>query len=253
MLSEFRRASALLEVHPEIVSESYVSDRSGWMVSFDGNGLVASHVMRRTPARFGYGCDRREVSRAIRDHVLQLVKPDSRGSIGLVSGDEGVEWLESHPGCGCAFDRVTPFSSRVFLAAARRSDSTFLVDAISTDGGGIACNVILEQGLCIQELAGMTLAEFALKTSLLPARMLGLEGRKGHFTPGADADVTVYDPVSQKAVLTLVEGRKVLFRGTVARQPGRVICTESGRSRVEAAGLEAVVVRGGIPTLRRRP
>lgn len=70
VLSEFRRASALLEVHPEIVSESYVSDRSGGMVSFDGSGLVASHVMRRTLARFGYGCDRREVSLAIRDHVL---------------------------------------------------------------------------------------------------------------------------------------------------------------------------------------
>lgn len=120
------------------------------------------------------------------------MKPDSRGSIGLVSGDEGVEWLESHPGCGCAFDRVNPFSSRVLLAAARRSDGTFLVDAISTDGGAIARNVILERGMCIQKLAGMTLAEFALKTSLLPARMLGLEGRKGHFTPGADADLPCF-------------------------------------------------------------
>ena len=63
-----------------------------------------------------------------------------------------------------AFDRVNPFSSRVLLAAARRSDGTFLVDAISTDGGAIARNVILEQGMCIQKLAGMTLAEFALKT-----------------------------------------------------------------------------------------
>lgn len=248
---ECERAERLLEAHPEVVCESYVSPRSGGEVGFGPDGLVKSHVVRTTLGRRGYSADRKGVEQALRDRYLGLVRENADGLPELVDGEEGVEWLKGRDGITCSFDQVNPILPRVWFASAKRSDGTFLVDGLSTDGGAIPRNVILALGLSVQKLGGFTPLEFAAKSSLLPARMLGLKS-KGHFTAGADADVTVYDPVSQRAVKTLALGKKVLWDGAVAAGPGRMICTKAGEAAVRAAGVEPVVVEGGIPALDRR-
>ncbi len=40
----------------------------------------------------------------------------------------------------------------------------------------------------------ITLERWVELTSTTPARMFGMHGRKGVITPGADADIVVYDP-----------------------------------------------------------
>ena len=72
---------------------------------------------------------------------------------------------------------VNPPIPRIMLAEVKRDDGSFVVDAISTDGGCIPRNVILSQGLSLVKLDVLTLTEFAQKTSLNPARMLRLKIR----------------------------------------------------------------------------
>ena len=85
---------------------------------------------------------------------------------------------------------VNPEIPRLRIATARRDDSSYVVDCISTDGGGIPRNVTVEKGLALVRLEAMSMNDFARKASYNPARILGLVD-KGHFSIGADADITV--------------------------------------------------------------
>ena len=111
--------------------------------------------------------------------------------------------------------------------------------------------VILSQGLSLVKLDILSLSEFAQKTSLNPARMLRLT-TKGHLTPGADADITVYDYATQSPVASFVEGRKVLWKGEAVAKSATVICTERGRKAIEARGMKAIVVDPGQQVERIR-
>ena len=92
--------------------------------------------------------------------------------------------------------------------------------------------------------------EFAAKTSLIPARMLGLAA-KGFIAPGADADITIYDPAARKAVHAFSSGRQILASGEVVGSGGTVLCTSEGEDAVKKRGLSAQILSCGIPALKR--
>jgi N-acetylglucosamine-6-phosphate deacetylase len=58
------------------------------------------------------------------------------------------------------------------------------------------------------ELAGLPLAEAVEMATLTPARIVGVDDRKGSLVPGMDADITVLDR-NFSIMLTMVEGRIV--------------------------------------------
>ena len=95
------------------------------------------------------------------------------------------------------------------LAQAKRPDGTFVVDAISTDGGCIPRNVAIAVGLSLVKFGALTLPEFVVKTSVNPARHLRLTDR-GHLIEGAAADITVFDFERQCAMETIVAGKTVM-------------------------------------------
>ncbi len=249
-LNECARGAALLEAHPEVVCESYVSPRNGGSLRFGEDGAPESHVICATMKHLGYEPTKAGVEKAFEDGVLGAVKETPDHRVGLVTGREGLEWVLAHPDCGISFDRVNPIVPRVFFATARRKDGTFLVDGISTDGGAIPRNVIVTEGLSLVKMGGLSLIDFAAKTSLLPARILKL-ARKGRLSEGMDADITVFDLARQQPVLSFIGGEKALENGRVAERPGRVICTAAGEAAVRAAGLEPIIAEGGVPTLDR--
>jgi len=55
---------------------------------------------------------------------------------------------------------------------------------------------------------GCSLAEAAAAAARTPARLLGLEGRKGTLAPGCDADIVVLDE-KLRVTLTVARGRIV--------------------------------------------
>ena len=169
---------------------------------------------------------------------------DAGGYSDLCTGEEGLKrWEAADSNVGGSFN-INPPIPRILLAQAKRDDGSFVVDAISTDGGCIPRNVIISQGLSLVKLDVLTLTEFAQKTSLNPARMLRLT-TKGHLSVGADADITVYDYATQTPKVSFVAGRKVLWNGEIVAKGATVICTEHGRKAIEARGMKAIVVDPG--------
>ncbi len=248
-VDETREAIDLLLNNPHIHCESYISPRNGTRLTCFENGEVQSKVTGNCLKRFGFTADKAGIEGAFKANKVWAIC-DRGGYSDLVTGEEGLAlWRSLNTDVGSCFN-VNPPLPRIMLAQAKRPDQSFVVDAISTDGGCIPRNVILEQGLSLVRLDVLTLSEFVAKTSLNPARMLRLKN-KGHLSVGADADITIYDLNTQKAVASFVKGKTVLKGGQVHGTNGTMICTEQGAQYVRDHGIEALVVDPGQPVEER--
>lgn len=247
-MEETAIAIDMLKKNPNIMCESYVSPKNGTRLTCDESGKIQSKVTGNCLRHFGFSEDREGVKKALLAGKAFVVF-DAGGYSDLMTGEEAVKrWEEAGTDVGGSFN-INPPLPRIELAQAKRDDGSFVVDAISTDGGCIPRNVILSQGLSLVKLDILTLPQFVQKTSLNPARMLRLQN-KGHLTVGADADITVYDYATQKPVATFVEGRKVLWDGKAISKGATVICTEHGKKAIEKRGMKAIVVDPGLQIQR---
>lgn len=247
-LEECATAIDMLVNNPNIFSESYVSPKNGTRLTCDENGRIQSKVTGNCLRRFGFTEDRDGVRKAILAGKAFVVY-DAGGYSDLCTGQKALKlWEDAGSDVGGSFN-VNPPIPRIQLAQAKRPDGSFVVDAISTDGGCIPRNVILALGLSLVKLGVLTLTEFAQKTSLNPARMLRLKN-KGHLGVGADADITIYDYVRQEPVASFVAGRPVLQDGCVVGTGASVICTERGARAIARRGMKATVVDPGLQVER---
>lgn len=242
-MEETAIAIDLLKANPNIFCESYVSPKNGTRLTCDKDGKIQSKVTGNCLRAFGFTEDKDGVRAALLAGKAFVVY-DAGGYSDLMTGEEALRrWEAADTNVGGSFN-INPPLPRIALAQAKRDDGSFVVDAISTDGGCIPRNVILSQGLSLVKLDILSLSEFAQKTSLNPARMLRL-ANKGHLSAGADADITVYDLATQTPVASFIEGRKVLFNGELVSKGATVICTEHGKNAIEKRGMKAIVVDPG--------
>lgn len=242
-LEETQMAIDKLLANPNIFCESYVSPRNGTRLTCGPDGKILSKVTATCLTRFGFSADIEGVKKAFKAKHAWAVY-DAGGYSDLMTGDEALKYWEANKtDVGGSFN-VNPPMPRVWLSHAKRPDGSFVVDAISTDGGCIPRNVILSQGLSLVKLGILSLPEFVVKTSLNPARMLRLEN-KGHFTVGADADISVYDYDTQKPIAAFVEGKPIFIDGKVVGKNAQIICTERGVKAIEGRGLKAIAVDPG--------
>jgi formylmethanofuran dehydrogenase subunit A len=85
-----------------------------------------------------------------------------------------------------------------------------------------------------------TLNEIAIITRAAPARMLGLLN-KGHLGPGADADITIYQP--ELDIQRMFElPRYVLRRGEIVVDGGEIRATPDGSLLHVAPGYDEACV-----------
>lgn len=242
-LEETLQAIDLLKKNPNIFCESYISPKNGTRLTCFPDGKIQSKVTGNCLRRFGFTEDADGVRKALLAGKAFVVY-DAGGYSDLMTGEEALKrWEAAGTNVGGSFN-VNPPIPRIMLAEVKRDDGSFVVDAISTDGGCIPRNVILSQGLSLVKLDVLTLTEFAQKTSLNPARMLRLKN-KGHLSVGADADMTVYDYATQEPKASFVAGRKVLWDGKVVAKGATVISTERGQKAIQARGMKAIVVDPG--------
>ena len=236
---ETEEALQLLEKNPNIVSESYLSPVNGTSGECR-NGGPQSQVTAMCLEAMHYDVTEQGLENAIRDGWAQL-NEETGGIVVLSSGQKAVDyWRSKNTDVTISF-AVNPEIPRLRLATARRGDKSYVVDCISTDGGGIPRNVTVEKGLSLVRLEAMTMDDFALKASYNPAQILGL-ANKGHLGIGADADISVVDLKSLKPVMTFAQGRAVMHRGRVFQTGSTIITTPAGKARVESAGLKALTV-----------
>ena len=83
--------------------------------------------------------------------------------------------------------------------------------------------------------------EFVLKSSPNSARILGLVD-KVHLGIGADADVSVVDIDRQKPVMSISNGKVIMFKGLVCGAGIRMITTPAGERYIRENGLDTIVV-----------
>lgn len=244
-LEETKLAIDKLLANPNVFCESYISPRNGTRLSCDENGKVVSHVTAGCLTRYGFTADVDGMRKAFLAHHVWAVF-DAGGYSDLMTGEKALRyWEENKTDVGGSF-KVNPPLPRVWLSEAKRPDGSFVVDAISTDGGCIPRNVILSEGLSLVKLGILTLSEFVIKTAVNPARMLRLTN-KGHLTVGADADITVYDYERQKPVAAFVAGDPIFLHGEVTGSGAHIICTEKGERAALKYAKSAIVVDPSKP------
>jgi formylmethanofuran dehydrogenase subunit A len=75
--------------------------------------------------------------------------------------------------------------------------------------------------------------------------MLGLDARKGHLGPGADADIAIYSPSRDRRAM-FERPRWVVKSGTLVVEDGIVIAEPAGRTLVVSPDFDP----GRIPAIR---
>lgn len=223
--------------NPNITSESYMSPLNGTSALIVDD-LPASMVTRRCLITGGYEANSAGLEKAIMDGWAQI-NAEQGGEVILLTGKKGVEYWKKLGDVGVSF-AVNPAEPRYCLATAKRADGEFVVDAISTDGGGIPRNVLVEMGLSLVEIQALTMKELVKKISYNPAQVLGLTD-KGHIQVGSDADITVIDVAQKKASMTMVAGKLVMYKGHVCGSGTNIITTKEGAKHIESCGLTPVI------------
>lgn len=237
--AEAEIALSLLKENPNVVCESYLSPVNGTSGECK-NGVPLSQVTVMCLEARDYEVSEAGLEKAIYEGWAQ-VNQELGGVVVLATGQEAVDYWRSKDTDITISFAVNPEIPRLRIATARRDDSSYVVDCISTDGGGIPRNVTIEKGLALVRLEAMSMNDFARKASYNPARILGLTN-KGHLGIGADADITVVDVDKLKPVMTFNQGKAVMHRDRVFRTGSTIITTPAGQETVSARGLTPLVV-----------
>ena len=226
--------------NPNIISEAYLSPLNGTSGEII-DGVPGSNVTKRCLITGGFTSDEKGMEEAIFHGWAQVNYPYAGDTL-LITGKQGVEYWKSCKTVVTVSFSINPVEPRVRLASAKRSSGAFVVDAISTDGGGIPRNVIIPLGLSLLDLGALSWKELVQKTSYTPACMLGLVN-KGSLAEGKDADITVIDTAKREAAMSFVDGKLVLYKGKVLGKGGKIITSSAGEAYVKTKGLDCIVTR----------
>lgn len=240
-LLEIKEVIKLLEKNSNIYSESHLASINGTSAKCV-QGIPQSRVTCNCLKSKGYSLDEKGLERAILDGYAQIMKMERDNTIKLISGEAGAKyWKDNLTAVGVSFPVNRPDSAFIF-ATARKEDGSFVVDIISTDGGAIPRNVLLQKGLCLVKFGAISLKEMIYKMSSRPAQLLGLNN-KGSFSPGADADITVFDYEKQQAVHSLVEGKFILKNQKVIGEKGKIITTHFGEKYLKQKQIPYIICK----------
>src|SRR5215216_1465979 len=187
------------------------------------------------------------MARAILDGWARVNVEQGGETVLMAPGpDAETHWRERGTRVSISFS-VNPPVSSLIAATAKDGDGRFIVDAISTDGGGIPRNVIVEAGLPLVRFGALSLAEFVQKTSINPALMLGVP-EKGHLGVGAHADVTVLDLDAGRATLAIAGGELIMVDGVPIGRGARFLTTPEGEGFLRGRGFDVqAIVQQPVP------
>ena len=238
---ECDEALAILEnMSGQLNSEVYHAIQNGTSGSCDADGNVQANVPRNCLAMRGYTPTREGMGQAILDGYASVIGQRG-GHVVYLKGKEALVLYESaNTQVGMSFPVNLP-STAYKLTTAKNAQGEFIVNAVSTDGGCHPRNVAIQSSMALVKFNALTPLEMATKLSLTPARMLGLSN-KGHFSEGADADITVINPETNEPAMSFVAGKPIMIDGHVVGSSATLLVTAAGRRAADASGLPYQVV-----------
>lgn len=219
----------------QLNSEAYHATQNGTSGRCDGNGQVIADVPRNCLILGGYEPTTEGMRRAITDGYASVVA--QKGTvIYYAKGDVALNLFdEAKSQVGVSFPVNLP-ASAYRLTTSKNKQGNFIVDAVSTDGGSHPRNVAIQSSMALVNFGALTPLEMVEKLSMNPAKMLGLYN-KGHFSGGADADVTVINPRTNHPEMSLVNGKLIMYKGRVVGSGGTLLVTKAGERTAIESGL----------------
>ena len=219
----------------QLVSEAYHAVPNGTNCACDDAGEVLANVPRNCLRARGYPTTREGVKQAILDGYGSVVAPKG-GQAVYIGGPEALEIFDrANTNVPMSFPVNLP-ESAFRLTTAKNDSGDFIVDAVSTDGGCYPRNVAIQSTMALVQFGALTPLEMATKLSWMPARMLGLLN-KGHFSLGADADITVLDPAVNEPVMSLVAGKLIMIEGRPVGSGGTLLVAPEGEAVAKESSL----------------
>lgn len=238
---ETLEAIEALKKHPKIRSEAYLANINGNTAKCSSGKPIP--VVCNCLRSKGYSEDIVGLEKAIGDGWAQINVIEG-GTVQLRNGEIAIKYWKAHnTDVGISF-AVNPPLPRYWLATAKRENGDFVVDAISTDGGGIPRNYILKYGLSLVKFGALSLKEYVYKASINPGRIIGFKN-KGQLGEGADADITVFDFNSQNPYMSIGNGKMIMYRGLVCGTGCNIATSKDGADFIKKMGLNPVVVNVG--------
>lgn len=234
--AECTEALSILEsMRGQLNSEAYHAVPNGTNGRCDKDGNVIADVPRNCLRLRGYPPTREGMRKAILDGYGSVLAQRG-GQIVYLKGREALELFEkADTDVGMSFP-VNLTSSAFKLTTAKNKAGEFIVDAVSTDGGSHPRNVAIQSTMALVRFGALTPLEMAAKLSWTPARMLGILN-KGHFSEGADADITVLDPEAGAPIMSLVAGKLIMLNGRPIGSGGTLLVTSEGERAARDSGL----------------
>ncbi len=224
----------------QLNTEAYHAVQNGTSGSCDGEGFVMANVSRNCLAQRGYSPTREGMNQAIADGYASVIAQRGGHVVYLKSKEALAMYERENTHVGVSFPVNLP-SSAFKLTTAKNNSGEFIVDAVATDGGCHPRNVAIQTSMALVKFGALSPLEMATKLSLTPALMLGLPN-KGHFSEGADADITVIDPQTNEPTMSFVAGKPIMVDGQVVGTGGNLLVTRAGQRAAKASGLPYQIV-----------
>lgn len=234
-IDEAKELIECLKANPNIFSESYLSPNNGTRLTCENN-VPTTKVTCSCLNKMGFDASEKGMADCLLAGKVGVVFDNGQTSE-LIYGQKAYDFWKQEKTVVSGCFAVNPLMSRMMMLEAKRDDGSFVVDNISTDGGALPRNVIVELGLAAVKLGAISLSDFAIKTSVNPAKALRLE-TKGHFSIGADADITVLDVQRQKAEATIVAGGFIMKHGELMGRGTKILCTPHGEKYLKSRNID---------------
>ena len=240
-VQECKEAIKLLSsLNGQINSEVYHAVQNGTNGACDKDGNVIANVPRNCLEARGFEPTIDGMREAIIDGYASVISVKG-GEIAYIKGKEALGiYNKSKTMVGMSFPVNLP-GSAFNLTTEKDSAGDFVVDAVSTDGGSHPRNVAIQTTMALVRFGALTPMEMSTKLSWTPSRMVGLLN-KGHFSEGADADITVLDPHSGEPVMSFVDGDPVMVNGEVIGKGGRILVTAAAERTMSDSGVKYQVI-----------
>ncbi len=232
-LLEMAEIFELLEVNPNIVSCSYLAKINGTSGECLKDKPISEVTQNCLKSR-GYTTTKEGLRDAILDGYAKVsLKED--GEIKIISGQRGLDyWENKNTKVTVSFPVNIP-AITMSCATFKNKAEKFVVDILSTDGGGIPRNVSLQNAILLVKLGALTLKEMVQKMCYVPAQFYGFK-KKGFIEEGADADFTVIDFEKGQPYMAIVNGELIMLDGIVLGEKGVLYTSEHAK------------INGGIST-----
>ena len=237
------------EIKNQVVSEVYLAQINGTNGLCDEDGNLVYNVARNCMMARKYSPDDNGLRKALFDGYGSAII-ERGGRMILVSGPEAVEiWESNSTNQALSFPVNSPIANYK-LVTAKYPLGDFVIDAISTDGGALPRNVAIERTMALVIFGALSISEAVKKLSCNPAEMLGLKNR-GHFSQGAEADITIVDPSTGKACMSFVKGNVIMKDGKSVSQGGNWLILAEGEKIAKNSGIPYEIIDLSLSKLYR--